>query len=109
MSKRSRMARQGSQSPAGSSNSPAQVRGIGVQKTEIRSAPLPDPEELGRYRDLDPALYELIKTEYAKNGQHRRLIEAEFSATQKALVRGVTRNDMLGIFASWTFAMVFVL
>lgn len=103
MSKKSRLARQQQQGVA----VPGQAALI-AQKTEIRSAPIPDPEELQRYRDFDPDLYALIKAEYAKNGEHRRVIEREFSSTQKTLIRGITRNDTFGILASWSFALLCV-
>lgn len=79
--------------------------GVMLQRTEIRSAPLPDPDELARYQHLDPALYELIKGEFAKNGEHRRQIEQRESKNQRAFVSAIARNDTLGMVLSWIFAV----
>jgi len=54
-----------------------QSRPTTVQQTlfEMRSAPLPDPEELQRYGEVVPGLPEAIVDGYLKQGEHRRMLE----------------------------------
>lgn len=84
------------------------VTGVIAQKTEIRQAPIPDPGELQRYRDMDPDLYEVIKTEFKANGEHRREMQRLEARDRGRLVAALTRNDTLGLILAWVFALACV-
>jgi hypothetical protein len=73
--------------------------------TAIRQAPIPDPAELQRYREMDPALYDMIKREFEANGKHRREMQVLEARDRGRLVNAVTRNDTLGLVLAWTFAV----
>lgn len=77
---------------------------ISAQRTEIRSAPIPDPSELQRYRDMDPALYDVIKHEFQANSAHRREMERLHAQDRNIIVRAASRNDAWGIVVSSLFA-----
>jgi hypothetical protein len=77
---------------------------IAARRTETTIRALPDPAELQQYREMDPELYEMLKREFAANGEHRREMQRNEAADRKTLVRAVTRNDTLGMVFSFSFA-----
>ena len=83
---------------------PPQASLISAQRTETTIRALPDPTELQRYREMDPDLYEILKREFAANGEHRRGMQKQEAEDRKTLVNAVTRNDTLGMVFSFVFA-----
>ena len=77
---------------------------ITAQRTVIRS--LPEPSELQAYRDMDPGLYEIMKREFAANGEHQREMQRLAAADRKTLVNAAARNDARGMWMSWSVFLI---
>jgi hypothetical protein len=92
---------------SGPGNSPG-LFAAQTKTTAIRQAPIPDPGELQRYRDMDPDLYETIKKEFQANGEHRREMQRLEARDRGKLVGALTRNDTLGLILAWVFALACV-
>jgi hypothetical protein len=81
-----------------------QAVSFSASRTEIRH--LPKAAELQEYRDTDPRLYDLIVTEFQKNGEHRREMDAASATDRNIIVRAASRNDVIGLVGSWSFAVM---
>lgn len=79
-----------------------------VTATQITTVRLPDAQQLTEIKNLDPQLFEMIKTDFAANGEHRREIEKMNAETNRLFVDRVTGNDRFGLFASYSFSVLCV-
>lgn len=71
-----------------------------AQRTVIRS--LPEPSELQAYREMDSELYDIMKREFAANGEHQREMQRLEAADRKTLINAAARNDARGMWLSWS-------
>lgn len=76
---------------------------------QLRSGPLPDAEELMRYRDVIPDMPEVLLESYVKQGEHRRSLEA--MTVRHGIIQGYAGlliGGAIGIVGAWgsTQAMI---
>ncbi|HST61797.1 MAG TPA: hypothetical protein VLK84_24065 [Longimicrobium sp.] len=77
-----------------------------IEQFELRRGPIPDAEELARYRQAHPDAPDIILTEFRNQGAHRRMLEKAEQDREHKNVDAAIASERIGVAAALLIALV---
>jgi hypothetical protein len=86
---------------------PSDIRpAAGYTEVSLRDGPIPDAQELVRYSYAHPDAPEIILTEFASQGAHRRLMERRELCLGRMAMEAAVRSERMGVACALGAALV---
>ncbi len=77
-----------------------------IEQFELRRGPIPDADELVRYRQAHPDAPDIILTEFRNQGVHRRMLEKAEQDREHKNIDAAIASERIGVAAALLIALV---